>query len=89
MRPPLDCRLVTHAAVTEARPRSLAGVLGDYLSLLKPRVVLLLVLTALGAMLPAAHGHPSIDAVIARTGVGADSVWFPGYSVAAARTRKV
>ena len=40
-------------------------MLGDYLSLLKPRVVLLLVLTALGAMLPAAHGHPSIDAVIA------------------------
>ena len=40
-------------------------MLGDYLSLLKPRVVLLLVLTALGAMLPAAHGHPSVEAVIA------------------------
>jgi protoheme IX farnesyltransferase len=57
--------LVTDAAVTEDGVRNLAGVLRDYLSLLKPRVVLLLVLTALGAMLPAARGHPSVEAVIA------------------------
>ncbi len=30
-----------------------------------------------------------IDAVVARTGVAADSTWYPKYSVAAARTRKV
>jgi protoheme IX farnesyltransferase len=57
--------LVSHAAATQAGARNLAGVLHDYLSLLKLRVVLLLVLTALGAMLPAAHGHPSLEAVIA------------------------
>jgi benzoylformate decarboxylase len=30
-----------------------------------------------------------IDAVIARSGAGADSAWYPRYSVAAARTKKV
>ncbi|MGH7895246.1 MAG: thiamine pyrophosphate-binding protein [Candidatus Binatia bacterium] len=30
-----------------------------------------------------------IDAVVARTGAGADSAWYPRYSVAAGRTRKV
>ncbi len=30
-----------------------------------------------------------IDAVVARTGIGAESTWHPGYSVAAARTRPV
>jgi acetolactate synthase-1/2/3 large subunit len=30
-----------------------------------------------------------IDAVVARTGAAADSTWYPKYSVAAARTRKV
>jgi protoheme IX farnesyltransferase len=42
-----------------------ADVARDYLSLLKLRVVLLLVLTAVGAMLPAAHGAPPVLAVIA------------------------
>jgi protoheme IX farnesyltransferase len=51
--------------VTEAGTRNLAGIFRDYVGLLKPRVVLLLVLTALGAMLPAAHGHPSVEAVLA------------------------
>lgn len=30
-----------------------------------------------------------IDALVARTGIGADSTWYPRYSVADARTRKV
>ncbi len=46
-------------------PRSAAVVVGDYLSLLKLRIVLLLVATAVGAMIPAAHGHPRALAVLA------------------------
>ena len=41
------------------------NVLRDYLSLLKLRVVLLLDATAVGVMVPAAHGHPSIVAMLA------------------------
>jgi len=37
----------------------------DYLSLLKLRIVLLLDATAVGVMIPAAHGHPNVVAVIA------------------------
>jgi heme o synthase len=37
----------------------------DYLSLLKLRVVLLLDATAVGVMVPAAHGHPSWSAMLA------------------------
>jgi heme o synthase len=40
-------------------------VLRDYLSLLKLRVVLLLDATAVGVMIPAAHGHPSVTAMLA------------------------
>jgi heme o synthase len=39
--------------------------LGDYVSLLKLRVVLLLDATAVGVMIPAAHGHPAWSAVLA------------------------
>ena len=45
-----------------------SGVLsraGDYISLLKLRIVLLLDATAVGVMIPAAHGHPRVAAVIA------------------------
>ena len=41
------------------------SVLRDYLSLLKLRVVLLLDATAVGVMIPAAHGHPSFTAMLA------------------------
>jgi heme o synthase len=41
------------------------STLRDYLSLLKLRVVVLLDATAVGVMFPAAHGHPSITAVLA------------------------
>jgi protoheme IX farnesyltransferase len=42
-----------------------AQVLRDYLSLFKLRIVLLLDATAVGVMFPAAHGHPSLVAVLA------------------------
>ncbi len=45
-----------------------SGVLGtarDYISLLKLRIVLLLDATAIGVMIPAAHGHPRVEAVLA------------------------
>jgi len=45
--------------------RSLGATIRDYLSLLKLRIVLLLVATAVGAMLPAAHGWPRALAVLA------------------------
>ena len=41
------------------------SVARDYLSLLKLRVVLLLDATAVGVMIPAAHGHPRWSAVLA------------------------
>ena len=41
------------------------SVFRDYLSLLKLRVVLLLDATALGVMIPAAHGHPSLESMLA------------------------
>jgi protoheme IX farnesyltransferase len=45
-----------------------SGVLGavrDYISLLKLRIVILLDATAIGVMIPAAHGHPRVEAVLA------------------------
>ena len=45
-----------------------SGVLSrarDYISLLKLRIVLLLDATAIAVMIPAAHGHPRVEAVLA------------------------
>jgi protoheme IX farnesyltransferase len=53
------------SAVTVAAPRSLTSVARDYLSLLKLRIVLLLDATAVCVMIPAAHGHPRLSAVVA------------------------
>ena len=53
------------SVITAAGPRSLVAVARDYLSLLKLRIVLLLDATAVGVMLPAAHGHPRVVAVLA------------------------
>jgi len=47
------------------RARGLTSVARDYISLLKLRVVLLLDATAVGVMVPAAHGHPRVGAVLA------------------------
>jgi len=73
-------------SVAEAlpRPRNLADVLRDYVSLLKLRIVALLDATALGVMLPAAHGHPRLEAVAAvfigltcaAGGANAINMWF-------------
>ena len=53
------------SVVTAAAPRSLAGGVRDYISLLKLRIVALLDVTAVAVMLPAAHGHPRPVAVAA------------------------
>src|SRR2546430_17561767 len=45
--------------------RSFASIARDYVSLLKLRVVVLLDATALGVMVPAAHGHPRVASVLA------------------------
>jgi protoheme IX farnesyltransferase len=53
-----------NAVTVQARPGVLA-VARDYISLLKLRIVALLDATAIGVMIPAAHGHPRIEAVLA------------------------
>ena len=77
--------------------RSAAGTLRDYLSLLKLRIVLLLVATAVGAMLPAAHGWPHPLAVLAvilggtlaAGGAHAINCWFDrDIDAAMSRTRR-
>ena len=63
---------------------SLLQVAGDYLSLLKPRIILLLVVTELGAMIVAARGWPRPEVLIgavlglamAAGGAGAVNCWF-------------
>ena len=45
--------------------RTVVEIGRDYLSLLKLRIVLLLDATAVGVMIPAAHGHPRLAAVVA------------------------
>jgi protoheme IX farnesyltransferase len=71
-----------------AEPRaalaSLLQVAGDYLSLLKPRIILLLVVTELGAMIVAARGWPRPEVLtgavlglaMAAGGAGAVNCWF-------------
>jgi heme o synthase len=53
------------SVATTADTRALASVARDYISLLKLRIVLLLDATAIGVMIPAAHGHPRVVAVLA------------------------
>ena len=72
------------AVTTQPQARTAAGTLRDYLSLLKLRIVSLLDATALGVMLPAAHGHPRLGAVaavfvgltFAAGGANAINMWF-------------
>jgi protoheme IX farnesyltransferase len=62
----------------------LVALAGDYLALLKPRIIVLLVLTELGAMIAAARGwpHPTVLAgalaggALAAGGSGAINCWF-------------
>ena len=52
-------------AVSVPATSPLLGRARDYVSLLKLRIVLLLDATAVGVMIPAAHGHPRVEAVLA------------------------
>jgi len=64
--------------------RTVSATLRDYISLLKLRIVALLDVTAVGVMLPAAHGHPRPAAVLAvligltcaAGGANAINMWF-------------
>jgi len=53
------------SAVTAPAATSTLQVARDYISLLKLRIVALLDATAIGVMIPAAHGHPQLVAVVA------------------------
>jgi len=53
------------SVVTAVAARSVTSVARDYISLLKLRIVFLLDATAVGVMIPAAHGHPRVPAVVA------------------------
>ena len=77
--------------------RGLGAMLRDYISLLKLRIVLLLDATAVGVMLPAAHGHPRLTAVtavlvggtFAAGGAHAINCWFDrDIDAAMGRTRR-
>ena len=70
-----------------APPRALAAMLamaGDYLALLKPKIILLLVVTEMSAMIVAARGWPSpgvlagavVGGALAAGGAGAVNCWF-------------
>ena len=85
------------AVTTQPQARTAAGTLRDYLSLLKLRIVSLLDATALGVMLPAAHGHPRLAAVaavfvgltFAAGGANAINMWFDrDIDAAMTRTRR-
>jgi protoheme IX farnesyltransferase len=52
-------------ATTVVTHVSVSAVVRDYISLLKLRIVALLDATALAVMIPAAHGHPRLEAVVA------------------------
>jgi protoheme IX farnesyltransferase len=72
-----------HLVIGVGRRRAIA-VAADYVALLKPRIVLLLVLTELGAMVTAARGwpHPGVlfgslaGGALAAGGSGAINCWF-------------
>src|SRR6195256_5834386 len=52
-------------AATVATPTTVRAAVRDYISLLKLRIVALLDATAVAVMIPAAHGHPRLAAVLA------------------------
>jgi protoheme IX farnesyltransferase len=85
------------SAITQSESRAPSASFGDYLSLLKLRIVALLDATALGVMLPAAHGHPRLEAVagcfvgltLAAGGAHAINMWFDrDIDAAMTRTRR-
>src|ERR1700682_2457944 len=72
------------SAVTAVAQRTALSVARDYLSLMKLRIVALLDVTAVGVMIPAAHGHPRLLSVVgvlvggqlAAGGAHAINCWF-------------
>ena len=84
-------------SVATARATGALEVLRDYLSLLKLRIVVLLDATAVGVMIPAAHGHPGLVPVLAvlaggtfaAGGAHAINCWFDrDIDAAMSRTRR-
>lgn len=84
-------------SVLTAPTSSAAQTARDYLSLLKLRVVALLDATAIGVMIPAAHGHPRLVSVaavlvggtLAAGGAHAVNCWFDrDIDAAMSRTRR-
>jgi protoheme IX farnesyltransferase len=84
----LAARLPAEAKLVEDAPhpkrwRPLPEVVADYVSLAKPRIIVLLLITALGAMMIAARGWPSTGLVVltllggalAAAGAGAINCW--------------
>jgi protoheme IX farnesyltransferase len=53
------------SAVTAISSRGVAAIARDYVSLFKLRIVALLDVTAIGVMIPAAHGHPRLVSMLA------------------------
>jgi heme o synthase len=86
----MDTRMAVEAPVrseTSAPQRAAAALLdvaGDYLALLKPKIILLLVVTELSAMIVAARGWPApglligslLGGALAAGGAGAVNFWF-------------
>jgi protoheme IX farnesyltransferase len=84
-------------AMTAVAPRGTLEIALDYLSLLKLRIVVLLDATAIGVMIPASRGHPSLGPVLAvlaggtlaAGGAHAINCWFDrDIDAAMSRTRR-
>jgi protoheme IX farnesyltransferase len=80
----VEAPLSPNVAAPRAAFASLLQVAADYVALLKPRIILLLVITELGAMIVAARGWPRPEVLIgallggsmAAGGAGAVNCWF-------------
>ncbi|MEO9048404.1 MAG: heme o synthase [Candidatus Dormiibacterota bacterium] len=80
----VESRVAPQTGEANSFPSSLAQVAADYVALLKPRIILLLVVTELGAMITAARGWPSAGVLVgsvaggalAAGGAGAINCWF-------------
>ena len=80
----VEAPLHPEVAAPRAALASLLQVAGDYLALLKPKIILLLVVTELGAMIVAARGWPRPDVLVggllggamAAGGAAAVNCWF-------------
>ncbi len=82
-RLPIEARIDPHPARNEAPRRPARDVVLDYVSLAKPRIIVLLLITALGGMMIASRGWPSTGLVVltllggalAAAGAGAINCW--------------